>query len=536
MVDLANLAYEARTIPVDELRSSPVNPRSDFDQAALDDLAEDLKAHGMLEPIIVRPTDQSGVYEIVAGERRYRAAKQAKLRHVPVMIASAKLSDAEAIELAIAENLRRENLDPIETANAYERLAAESGRTQEQIGELVGKSQPVVANTLRLLRLPESVKALIKGGELSAAHGVQIVRFADRPAVAEAIAERAVETKSNAKDLEQPLPFARELVRLGLAFEVPADLPFARKLQSDKGAYVKAAPGSAFGYYLDPERYRTLRKEADEEAARKTQRAKSAAVGQTVDGKPLKAAPKRLLPMLADFESGTVVQLPDYLPAGCSPECPCRGRALLSDGNTETAICTDPRRFRRLERADGKNVDKQIAAQKAALDDWLVAHTRTLSNFSGSEMAVIFGRDVIQWYGTPAMRALAQLGIELPDASPAGDEFLDWLAHLEPGRLLQLAFVNAIRSEINTDSREMALTKWYTRQVGADLPEPIIEPDAPEHAEEGESGEDDSTDGDEVREAAERISDALDGFREDIAEAVGVGAGDDWPPADKAAE
>lgn len=143
-----------------------------FNEAALDELAESIKANGILQPILVRP-DATGKYEIVAGERRYRAALKAGLRQVPIVVR--QLTDEETLSLALIENLIREDLGPLEAARAYQRLMNDFGWTQEETGKRVGKSRSAVANTLRLLRLPEVIQRAVERGELSEGHARNLI-------------------------------------------------------------------------------------------------------------------------------------------------------------------------------------------------------------------------------------------------------------------------------------------------------------------------------------------------------------------------
>ncbi len=157
-----------RQLPTANLRPGKFQPRRHFDEAAITGLAESLKTQGMLQPILVRKLGASDHYEIIAGERRWRAAQAAGLHEVPVILRA--LSDAEALEIALVENLQREDLNAVEEAEAYRRLMDEFGHTQEALAQHLGKSRSHVANTLRLLVLPDEVKAMLEQGQLSAGH------------------------------------------------------------------------------------------------------------------------------------------------------------------------------------------------------------------------------------------------------------------------------------------------------------------------------------------------------------------------------
>ena len=155
------------TLKISEIEPNRSQPRKEFDEKALSELAESISEHGLLQPLLVRPLTLGG-YEIVAGERRYRACRMAGVTEVPVIIR--ELTESETMELALIENLQREDLSPLEEAEGYNVLLTEHGFTQEEIARSMGKSRPAIANALRLLRLPESVKEYLKDGKISAGH------------------------------------------------------------------------------------------------------------------------------------------------------------------------------------------------------------------------------------------------------------------------------------------------------------------------------------------------------------------------------
>ena len=164
------------TLKISEIEPNRSQPRKEFDEKALTELAESIKEHGLIQPILVRPLIGGG-YQIVAGERRYRACRMAGLTQVPVTIR--ELTDEETMELALIENLQRENLNPLEEALGYKSLMEEYSFSQEQVAKAVGKSRSAVANTLRLLNLPEDVTELVKEGKLSAGHARALLAFDD---------------------------------------------------------------------------------------------------------------------------------------------------------------------------------------------------------------------------------------------------------------------------------------------------------------------------------------------------------------------
>ena len=169
-------------IAVSRIEPNPGQPRKVFAQEALDELAESIRLHGVITPITVRAGKKEGYYQIIAGERRWRAARQAGLDEIPAMVIEA--SESEVMELALIENLQRQDLNPIEEAEGYEQLMRDYGLTQEQVAQRVVKSRPAVANALRLLQLPGEVRTMVSRGELSGGHARAVL------AVAEALAKR----------------------------------------------------------------------------------------------------------------------------------------------------------------------------------------------------------------------------------------------------------------------------------------------------------------------------------------------------------
>lgn len=186
------------TLPLREIEPDKNQPRKDFDEAALAELADSIARHGLLQPIAVRAA-AGGAYKIIAGERRWRAARMAGLSEVPVVIKD--VSDAEAMELALIENLQREDLDPVEEAMGYRQLMDRCQLTQEQAAQKIGKSRSAVANSLRLLNLPEDVLALLKAGKLSTGHAKVLLGLPDKEMQSRA-AEAVVGQNLNVRQTE----------------------------------------------------------------------------------------------------------------------------------------------------------------------------------------------------------------------------------------------------------------------------------------------------------------------------------------------
>jgi ParB family transcriptional regulator, chromosome partitioning protein len=183
-----------RRVPIEFLRPNPRNPRRNFAEAELDELAASMRERGIIQPIVVRPVHGApDSYEIIAGERRWRAAQRAGLHVVPIV--PLDVNDDEALQLAIIENVQRADLNPLEEAAGYASLVGEFAHSQDAIAKMVGKSRSHVANTLRLLKLPQSVQAFIAAGKISAGHARMLVGQPDPERLAREIMERGLNVR-----------------------------------------------------------------------------------------------------------------------------------------------------------------------------------------------------------------------------------------------------------------------------------------------------------------------------------------------------
>lgn len=229
------------TLPVTVLEPGPFQPRTAMDPARLQELTESIRHQGVLQPILARPhPDQPGRYQIIAGERRWRASQAAGLQDIPVLVRA--LSDTDAMAASLVENLQRQDLDPIEEAEAYKRLIAEYGMTQDGLGGLIGKSRSHVANTLRLLQLPAPLRAHLREGTLSPGHARALLthpepEMAARAVIARGLSVRQTEAMTqrvahpSAPASPHPLPLTAEMAalerdlsaRLGLRVQVAFD-------------------------------------------------------------------------------------------------------------------------------------------------------------------------------------------------------------------------------------------------------------------------------------------------------------------------
>lgn len=183
-VETSPTAADGR-VPIEFITPNPKNPRRHFGDLELTDLAQSIREHGLVQPVVVRPAGQAGRYELIAGERRWRAAQRAGLTEVPVIVRD--VNDRTALELAIIENVQRADLNPIEEALGYQQLIDEHNYTQADLGQVIGKSRSHVANTLRLLKLPDVIRDMLVDGALSAGHARTLVTAADPAALAKEI-------------------------------------------------------------------------------------------------------------------------------------------------------------------------------------------------------------------------------------------------------------------------------------------------------------------------------------------------------------
>ncbi|WP_075214203.1 ParB/RepB/Spo0J family partition protein [Mongoliimonas terrestris] len=184
-----------RKVPIDLIKANPKNPRRLFREEELDELAGSIRQHGVIQPVVVRPAAGSGnYYELIAGERRWRAAQKAGIHEIPVVIH--EVNDKEALEIAIIENVQRQDLNPLEEAYGYDQLIADFAYTQNDLAQVIGKSRSHVANTLRLLKLPEPVRQYLIDGQLTAGHARALVSAPDPEGLARKIVDEGLTVRS----------------------------------------------------------------------------------------------------------------------------------------------------------------------------------------------------------------------------------------------------------------------------------------------------------------------------------------------------
>ncbi|MBX7198390.1 MAG: ParB/RepB/Spo0J family partition protein [Rhodospirillaceae bacterium] len=205
----------ANRVPVEFLAPSPFQPRRHFDESALADLAASVAEKGVLQPLLVRPDSQKpGHFEIIAGERRWRAAQRAQVHEVPVLVI--ELTDAETLEVALVENLQRQDLSPMEEARGYQRLIGEFHHTQEQVANVVGKSRTNVANALRLLTLPDAVQDMIERGQLSIGQARPLIGRKDAEEIARIVVKKGLSARQTER-LSKNFGVSKTAARTGVA-------------------------------------------------------------------------------------------------------------------------------------------------------------------------------------------------------------------------------------------------------------------------------------------------------------------------------
>mgnify|MGYP001179288586 CR=1 FL=1 len=240
-------AVPATELPIDQIRSNPYQPRASFDDAKLDELARSIKASGVIQPIVVRRAPEGSGYQLIAGERRFLAAQRAGLTSIPVVVRQA--SRKEMLEFAVVENLQREDLNPIDEARAFSRMATEFDLTQEQIAARVGKDRTTVANAMRLLNLCEPVLDLVAQGALTTGHARCLLGI-DSAAEQESLAQEVLRRRLSVREVEE-LMSTRRTHRSGRSGRRPrvhpAMAPWEDQLRHVFGTQVRIIGGTARG-------------------------------------------------------------------------------------------------------------------------------------------------------------------------------------------------------------------------------------------------------------------------------------------------
>jgi len=243
-----------KRLPVEFIIANRANPRRTFDAEQLEELTNSIREKGVMQPLLVRPSEDPNIFELIAGERRWRAAQRAGLHDVPVIVR--EVGDKEALELAIIENVQRADLNPLEEAMGYGQLIEQFDYTQQDLAQVIGKSRSHVANTLRLLRLPEDVREMVASGTLTAGHARTLITAEDPAGLAHRIVEQGLSVREAEAMSQQREPAGRKKSSDGPA-ERDADIvALERRLSDALGLSVSLAHGDKGGRLEI--RYRTL--------------------------------------------------------------------------------------------------------------------------------------------------------------------------------------------------------------------------------------------------------------------------------------
>ena len=218
-------------LPIERIFPNPSQPRRDFDPALLEELASSIRARGIIQPLVVRPIKDSDGYQIVAGERRWRAAQMAKLHKVPVVVRD--FSDDEVLEIAIIENIQRADLNAVEEALGFRQLMESFGHTQEKLAEALSKSRSHIANTMRLLSLPDDVLSMIRNGKLTAGHARALIGTPDPTSLAQKVVGAGLSVRATEKLARNVVDYPSRKRTKSPVYEKDAD---TRAIESDIGA------------------------------------------------------------------------------------------------------------------------------------------------------------------------------------------------------------------------------------------------------------------------------------------------------------
>lgn len=454
------------------VRPSSLNPRKHFDQAKLEELAESIRQHGLLEPLVVRETRDASpafpmaTFEIVAGERRYRACLLAGLTEVPVRNLGA-IDDRTALELALIENLQRVDLDPIEEAEGYRQLNRVVGKTQVEIATAVNRSQPAIANAMRLLDLPEEVQELIRDGEISVSHGIALAKWKEWPKVLGHVVEKIGAERLTAKQVESFDISEWSLQHRGIVRRVNDwDTKFDQSVCTSCafGAY-RAMHGITI--CLKPEHYDELQAAAKEVEASRLRESLAQQGHET-----------SMIPLLRELDHEAIVNLQwdvrqNRLPPGCSESCACRGLALTNDGET-VPICRD----RPTHAAYVKRHADEV--QQARKDRYRANLSKLACEVDGAtaalalrELVVLVESIVMNAQAEQVGRAIKRLAlpIEAKTLRDQNNKRKVWrtLARLTPTQLLRLGVEVKLAGDLEWDLHGYSvggdLAKWYLRDV-----------------------------------------------------------------------
>lgn len=448
-------------VPVTAIAPSQLNPRKRFDPDSLQELADSIRTIGLLEPIVVRhaPDTRTGDgprYIIIAGERRWRAAQLAGVERVPCRLLTG-ITDEDHLRIALVENLQRRDLDPLEEAEGYRQLNKVIGLRQTAIAEAVNRSQPHIANRMRLLELPPDVQELISRGDLSPSHGVSLLRYHASTEVMSKLAEIAAASGWTQKDLDRAHTIGwgvtDQLEKAGVIRTRSYATEFDRS----------ACDACPFGAYIGSW---CLRPDHFDELQAAAVQAKQEQTRQLIE--QAKASGTELR-RLADLPYGSYESL-EYrkAPSGCSTSCPCRASVLGGDGEA-TTICTDPKRFRGLIAAGTRDKKKSDKVRHQNLLGTLLDEIDQIEEPDSMALAVIVDHALSQLgrnHGRKQAIDRQALGVVEVKAWEGYDETkgrrqrLEALASLAPAQLVKLAIEAILRHELH-EHFENGMTYYF---------------------------------------------------------------------------
>lgn len=466
----SNNPWQIVLLPVTSIGPNPFQPRFVFDEAEMLDLVASMRAHGVLQPVTVRtaPADAevngkaakkvSPNYQLIAGERRLRACREAGRKTIPAIIRD-DLSDVQAAELALVENVQRSNLNVMEEASAYRRLMLDFRLKEERLAKKVGKSVQTVRDLIKLLALPEGVQTLLATKKLSASHGHELLRLAPHPRICLSVALRCVSDKITATTLAgNLLPNAQELKRSGLITELVFATKFDWKSECRECPHKALVSSGYSSFCLRPDEWRKKQDGAIEmqkqEATRVMEEAREQNDG-TVEVEKLAPGSYRRLQSV-------------QLPAGCSESCACRSETCDSCAPMKRIpVCLNPNHFQELQ--DAERRANEEARKRRYTQDWNEAVERlTAEGVGASWTAALLVWPILRGESRPyiqpeAWRSFVQsiashLEIELPLGSILDREVgltdgLKRLQSLPPELLLRLGASVILGTEAQTAVR-----------------------------------------------------------------------------------
>jgi ParB-like chromosome segregation protein Spo0J len=425
---------EFKLLPIGDIAPSPLNPRKLFDEASLQELADSIREHGLQQPVCVRRREpqpdrydyglapandaaklysildngalvagkpaviarvtgidaasdwvellNTAPYELIMGERHYRACKLAGLTSIPAMVHVGEVDDRRHLELALIENLQRKDIDPVEAAQGYAELAR-MGHTHAQIAAKIGLSEPSIANAIRLLTLPQSILRLVQEGKLGATHARALIRYAHLPLFLEAIGPVVSEKRLTTHELEKGLPhdILDELTRMGPTVLKSLSSHYELHETCKKcpfNAFVQDANGWN-KFCAKPTHLKELKKEIA--AAKKAEEEKALAKVGISDPK---ACPK-----LTSLRGGSYSQISTPPPAGCGSACVCRGQAM-DYYDKVVPICTDPKRYNALLKADQDAQEAKLRVEMDQTHEKVMALIQCVSTLEEAAALLLF--------------------------------------------------------------------------------------------------------------------------------------------------